>query len=116
MLKRNPEKYPSVGAQWDIVGGRIKPGVNLLENLKREVKEETSLDLLNEVRLVAAQDIFSKEGNHIVRLTYLSDIDGEPKLDEDHIEYKWFKKDELLQLKDNELDRYFKELLDKNII
>ncbi len=41
LLRRNPEKYPEVGATWDIVGGRIDPGTPLFENLKREVYEET---------------------------------------------------------------------------
>lgn len=48
LLRRNPKKYPEVGAQWDIVGGRIHPGQTLLENLKREIKEETQLILKKE--------------------------------------------------------------------
>ena len=40
LVRRSPKKYPEVGALWDIVGGRINPGSPLLENLKREKKEE----------------------------------------------------------------------------
>lgn len=114
LLKRSPDKYPEVGAMWDIVGGRIDPGSTLLENLKREIKEETSLELKDEPKLVAAQDILRIEGKHVVRLTYVGAIDGEPTLDEDHIEYKWFTLDELKSL-DN-IDKYFKELLEQGVI
>ncbi|PIR46510.1 MAG: hypothetical protein COV07_03715 [Candidatus Vogelbacteria bacterium CG10_big_fil_rev_8_21_14_0_10_45_14] len=52
LVRRNIRKYPEVGARWDIVGGRIEAGTPLLENLKREVREETRLSLLEEPRLI----------------------------------------------------------------
>jgi 8-oxo-dGTP diphosphatase len=116
LLRRNPKKYPEVGPKWDIVGGRINPGTPLIENLKREVKEETGLELTSHVRLIAAQDILKIPEKHVVRLTYTGEIEGEPKLDGDHMEYKWFTKDELLNLEVNELDSYFKELLENKTI
>lgn len=114
LVRRSPKKYPEVGAKWDIVGGRINPGTPLLDNLKREIKEETNLDLTDQVKLVAAQDILRVPGRHVVRLTYTGTIAGEPRLDEDHSEYRWFTIDELMALTAQELDSYFKELLDKN--
>jgi len=45
LWRRSLIKYPNIGHKWDIVGGRINPGIALLDNLKREVKEETNLDL-----------------------------------------------------------------------
>ncbi|MBI4050757.1 MAG: NUDIX hydrolase [Candidatus Doudnabacteria bacterium] len=115
LLKRSPEKYPEVykfGDVWDIVGGRIDAGLSLIENLKREIKEEVGLDLKDEPKLVAAQDIMRIPGKHVVRLTYLANIEGEPRLDEDHVDYKWCTLEELEGLK--ELDVYFKELLTSN--
>jgi 8-oxo-dGTP diphosphatase len=108
LVRRNPKKYPDVGAQWDIVGGRIDPGFDLMANLKREVMEETGLELLADVKLVAAQDIL-REDRHVVRLTYLGEIEGEPKIDEEHIEYDWFSSEEIKNLK--EIDKYFRELI-----
>jgi len=70
LLRRSPEKYRELGGTWDIVGGRIDPGSMLIENLKREIKEETSLDLQEEPKLVAAQDILRNSNTHVVRLTY----------------------------------------------
>ncbi len=116
-LKRNPEKYKDMESNWwDIPGGRIEPGGSLLDNLKREVKEETSLNLLAEPKLVAAQDILRAEGRHVVRLTYVGEIDGEPKIDNDHLEAKWFTAEEIKKLGESELDLFFKELLDKKQI
>jgi ADP-ribose pyrophosphatase YjhB (NUDIX family) len=116
LVRRNPKKYPEVGPKWDIVGGRIDPGTSLLENLKREIKEEVNLEYVGQPQLVAAQDILRVEGRHVVRLTYTGEIQGEPKLDDDHLEAKWFSAEELKSLSDIELDIYLKELIEKNII
>jgi len=101
---------------WDIVGGRIDPGTSLLENLKREIKEETQLDLLKDPKIIAAQDILRIQGRHVVRITYIGEITGEPILDEDHDEYKWLDLEEIKSMPENQLDSYFKELLDKGLI
>ena len=114
LLLRSAEKYPETGAMWDIPGGRIDAGSALFENLKREVMEETSLKLTNEPKLVAAQDIMRMPGRHVVRLTYVGEIEGVPQLDEDHTEFGWFTLEEIKNLKD--LDIYLKELLFRGII
>lgn len=105
---RNPEKYPEVGAKWDIVGGRIDPGTSLVENLKREVMEETGLDIKYEPRLVTAQDIL-KPDKHVVRLTYVGLADGEVKLSDEHSEFRWLTLPEISALEP--MDKYFKEVL-----
>lgn len=116
LVRRNPKKYPEVGPKWDIVGGRIDPGSPLLENLKREVKEEVNLAYTGEPRLVAAQDILRVPGRHVVRLTYTGEISGNPVLDDDHLEAKWFGAEDIKNLSEAELDIYFKELVDQKII
>lgn len=116
LIRRSSEKYPEVGARWDIVGGRINPGETLMENLRREIREETGLDMAAEPKLVAAQDILRVPGRHVVRLTYVGEIDGQPQLDGDHTEFRWFTLQELRELGEEHLDIFFKELLDKKII
>lgn len=115
LLRRNPEKYPEVGPKWDIVGGRIDPGSTLMDNLRREVMEEVKLELKGQPLLVGAQDILRVPGRHVVRLTFTCTIDGEPRLDGDHMEFKWFTLDELRRLSEAELDIYFMELLNQGI-
>ncbi|HVN26701.1 MAG TPA: NUDIX domain-containing protein [Candidatus Paceibacterota bacterium] len=109
LLRRSLEKYPEIQGGWDIVGGRINPGTPLLENLRREVREETGLELIGEPRLVAAQDILRNPKRHVVRLTYVGVSSGEVRLDvSENDDYKWYTKDEILTLED--VDMYFKEL------
>ena len=110
LLKRSSVKYSDVKDSWDIVGGRIDPGTTLLENLKREVKEETGLEILSEPRLIAAQDIMPSKDMHVVRLTYVADTESEPVLDtNENIEYHWLTLEELK--KHENLDAYVKKIL-----
>src|SRR5262245_33027108 len=87
LIRRSPEKYAS--DKWDIPGGRIDPGSELLKNLVREVKEETGLEMTSIPKLIAAQDIMASEERHVVRLTYIGSAEGEPQLSDEHTEYKW---------------------------
>lgn len=110
LLHRSSEKYPEVDNPWDIPGGRIEPGIPLLENLKREIKEEIGLVLEKEPELIAAQDILRIPGKHVVRLTYVGEISGEPKINPDeHNSFQWFTMEELKSL--DKLDQYLKEVL-----
>lgn len=116
LVHRSTEKYKNVNGLWDIVGGRINPGSKLRENLAREIREEIGLELIGEPRLVGAQDIFPKsQDRHVVRLTYIVDLNGEPKLDTgENDDYKWVTAEELKSLPD--IDVYLKELLDKGVL
>ncbi len=38
LIRRNLEKYLEIKGEWDIVGGRIKEGTSLFENLKKRSK------------------------------------------------------------------------------
>lgn len=110
LLKRSAIKYPEVGSTWDIIGGRIDPGTPLFDNLKREVTEEAQLTLEKEPRLIAAQDILRPD-KHVVRLTFVGEINGEPVLNEDHDEFGWFTVEEMVRL--GNLDSFVKEILAK---
>jgi 8-oxo-dGTP pyrophosphatase MutT (NUDIX family) len=85
--------------KWETFGGRIDPGTPLIDNLAREILEETGLIYSGTPRLLLAQDILKeKDGNltHVVRLTYTGLIPkGVIKLAEEHNEYRWFELNEL---------------------
>ena len=114
ILRRSENKYPEVGSKWDIAGGRINIGETLIDNLKREVVEETKLEIISEPKLIYAQDILKIEGKHIVRLTYIGNSNGEVILSEEHDEYKWVT---LFELENMEpMDKYVKEIISKKLI
>ncbi|GEM_PF-858839 len=111
LVKRSDEKYPEIGAKWDIPGGRIEKGSSLMENLKREIKEEVGLELKETPKLIFAQDIIRPD-KHVVRLTYSGVIEGGPILDKtEHTEFKWFTLEELKNLEN--IDIFLKEVVDK---
>lgn len=115
LVKRSSEKYKNTKGSWDIVGGRINQGSMLIDNLRREVKEETQLEILSEPMLLFAQDIILGEEKHIVRLSYKGQTEGEPVLDtSENIEYKWLTVNELKLQED--LDIYVREILDKGLL
>lgn len=110
LLRRSEEKYPEVSGRWDIVGGRIDPGKTLIENLRREIFEETKMELIGEPKLIAAQDILKNPGRHVVRLTYSGEARGEVVLDkEENDTFRWYSLEELRA--ETDLDDYLKELL-----
>ncbi len=115
LVKRSQKAYPTAICGWEPVGGRITPGLPLLENLKREIKEETGITKVRSFKLVAAQDILRIEGKHVVRLTYTADVeDEEIILDSENVEFIWTSPEELKTL--NEMDPYLQELVkDKKI-
>jgi 8-oxo-dGTP diphosphatase len=115
LLKRNVEKYPDVKDPWDIVGGRIDPGQSLIQNLRREIREETGIDYKGDIKLIAAQDILLPD-KHVVRLTYIGMIKRGLKvqIDKNEIEkYVWLNRHETLGL-GNKLDKYLKFVLIDN--
>lgn len=93
---------------WDMPGGRINPGSSLLENLKREVMEETGLEVTGEPNLITVQDIL-KTDRHVVRIVYAGFADGEVKFSDEHSDYKWLSLEKLLKLEPT--DYYLKEVL-----
>lgn len=115
LLERNREKYPTIRGDFDIVGGRIDVGTPLLENLTREVYEETKMILTSPPKLVYAQDIFVGDKKHVVRLTYRATTEGDPELDTDeNISYAWVTLEEMQQ--HNDLDIFVQEILDTKIL
>ena len=115
LVKRSPGKYKTVKGSWDIVGGRINPGSLLIDNLRREVMEETQLQITSEPELICAQDIIPNPEKHVVRLSYKGKTSGTPVLDtSENIEYKWLSLEEIDQMED--VDVYVTEIIKKGLL
>ena len=114
LVRRNSATYQTKGS-WDIVGGRIEPGTELMSNLEREVREETGLRIVSEPKLIAAQDIMPNAEKHVVRLTYIADAEGDVTLDtNENVEYAWLSAEEIAARED--LDIYVKALIEKGLL
>lgn len=98
---------------WDPVGGRIDPGEILVDALRREVSEETQLDFQGGAKLIAAQDIMFDD-KHVVRLSYIGNIEGNPVLSSEHVDFKWLVFNEMKSLEG--LDPYVLELIENNVL
>jgi 8-oxo-dGTP diphosphatase len=112
LMRRAPDPEQKKQLKWDIPGGRIDIGSELLKNLAREVMEETGLTMTSNPRLLAAQDLMPDlKPIHVVRLTYVGSAEGEVQLSHEHTEFQWLPFSELKELPD--LDSYLKKLIDQ---
>ena len=95
---------------WGIPGGKIKFGEALADGLRREINEETNLDI-TDLEFVMVQDcIHSKEfyrDAHFVLLNYTCRCVGEPKvkLNREAREFRWVSLEEAFTLPLNEPTR-----------
>ena len=84
-LKRSNYMEKFAG-DWDLPGGHIKLGENLLEGLKRETREETRIKIKNPVFLKKIENLY---------FFYEKFNSEKIKLSDEHTDYKFFKKSDL---------------------
>ncbi|MGB6221895.1 HAD hydrolase-like protein [Haloferula sp.] len=90
------------GHRWGIPGGKIKRGEGSLDALKREIREETALEV-DEVRFVMVQDCIDSEEfqtpEHFLLLNYVvRRTSGEVVLNDEAQEFRWVTAAEALAL------------------
>ena len=95
---------------WGIPGGKIKFGESAIDALRREIKEETNLDITG-IEFALVQDcIHSREfyrDAHFVLLNYTCHCVGEGnvRLNDEAVEFRWVTMAEALQLDLNQPTR-----------
>ena len=97
---------------WEFPGGKLKVGEEQFEGIEREVVEETSLGI-KALEVVGSYEI-EVLGESYQFLIYSTKIlSGDVNLSDEHINYKWVTKEELMQLKtDPSIKLYFEEYSD----
>ena len=88
MIKRRPNdvQKPSI---WELPGGRLELGENPVTGIKREVKEETGIDI--EVLHPFSVNHFTRaDGQNITMLVFLcKGLSDEIKISEEHTGFEW---------------------------
>ncbi|MBI4175697.1 MAG: NUDIX domain-containing protein [Candidatus Aenigmarchaeota archaeon] len=76
--------------KWDIPGGRLEPGEDPFEGLKREVKEEINMDGLETLMPIEIKHFTRDDGQKITMIIFLCRISpGKIGLSKEHREYRW---------------------------
>ena len=100
---------------WEIPGGKRENNEDIVDALKREVKEETGLTI-NEYKIVYVSPIFE---NHpflkpFLNIGYLCLVDNsDVVISDEHIDYKWVSVEELVNYLDNDI---YNDLLNNGMI
>ncbi len=97
---------------WDFPGGKLEPGESGEEGIIREVKEETTLDVeVGEVVFECMLDLHDAGSltHKFVIYSVLEKV-GDVVLSDEHTEFKWVTKEEILSLKrEPYFDLFFEE-------
>ncbi|OMI26604.1 DNA mismatch repair protein MutT [Bacillus haynesii] len=101
MIKENK---PAAINKWNFPSGRIEYGEDILYSARREVKEETGLD----VNLIAATGVYnfiSSTKNQVILFHFIGEVTGGSlKLEEDEIlDSKWIKVSDLATFENEDL-------------
>ena len=92
-------RTPSGGGYWHGIAGAVEHGETFAEAAKRELEEETGL--LAQPAEIAEPYVYPVDGGDGVTVhSFLVDApDGwEPRLNEEHDDYRWCSRDEALDL------------------
>ena len=95
MLKK-ADDYEFTAGKWEQPGGKIEQGENRFEALKREVKEETGLEIEDSQDLVRIE---LEDENHInCYILHSSDFSGEIELSDEHEQFRWVRPENFSEL------------------
>ena len=93
IIKRDSNDIHCAG-DWEIPGGRLDPGEDPFEGLKRETKEETGLDI--EIKHPIRIHHFTREDGQKITLIsfFCRPLSNSVKLSKEHTHHEWCNLDE----------------------
>lgn len=90
--------------KWTLPGGHIQKNESPLNALKRELYEETQIKLSGEPKLLY-KTLNNENGTYFIFI-YETDNKIEPILDEEHISWNYYKKEDFPENIDTGLEKY----------
>ncbi len=112
LVIRRSSKYEHLTDAWDIPGGRLEFGEEPEAGLRRELQEETGLELDKIKQILDASTVFKNEEKQIVRITYLCTVketNQSEKISDEHTSLEWVPRENLKALE-------FKDIVLKKVI
>ncbi len=111
LILKKAGKEASVTAGWETPGGHLENDEEVINGLLREIKEETELN----AKILFPFNIYKttlENGGSVIGINYLAEwVSGEPKISEEHTEWKWANISEIRMLRESlglqkEMDAY----------
>jgi ADP-ribose pyrophosphatase YjhB (NUDIX family) len=104
---RRSETHPTKPFQWDLPGGLVEEGEDLIESIKREIKEETALEV-KDIKLLHVVAGNSSGGDYIITICYTCSSDSdEVKISWEHDQFEWLTGEEFLKRDINDRTKTF---------
>lgn len=109
LLKRSEKS--GGGGRWDFCGGALESKEDPIEGIKREIKEESGIEVVN-IKPIAITSF--DEGDFVVMIGYQAEAkNANVILSWEHNEYIWKSKEETLNL---ELPEFFRVMISLVVI
>jgi 8-oxo-dGTP diphosphatase len=101
---------PAKPLSWDLPGGLVDAGENIVEGILREVSEEAGIKV-ERPKLLDVFDYTSEQGTYLICIGYVARaITSDVILSYEHDQYEWITKEELLK---RDMKMHIKELVKK---
>ncbi|WP_405305276.1 NUDIX domain-containing protein [Methanobrevibacter sp.] len=121
LLLKVRSKSSHDASKWEIPGGKVKKGEFFDDALRREFIEETGIEITIESLFNAIQNNYTacKTNEQVKSIQLIMKVTAdvsEVQISEEHDEYKWFTKEEVRELYNNDLlSKAAKNALEKYI-
>ena len=105
---------PSNPNTWDLPGGDLDFGEDVIQGIIREIKEETGL-MVKDVKLFDVKSYINKKDEFWVTIAYIAKSKSDKvELSFEHDKSKWVTSEEFLKLKSSAKLRHFIKNLNRN--
>lgn len=112
LVLRRSSTHPTMPFYWDVPGGHLEEGENLVEAIQRETYEETGFKTEN-IKLLGVEADFSNSGKYWVQIAYVCEVDSpEVIISYEHDQFKWVSPEEFFDLETTEMLKKLFSLID----